>query len=133
VRAAGTVRALVRPASDASRLESRGVQIARGDMLDVDSLVASMTGVDAVITTAAGYTAYLRWRNANAPPPRRPGRRTHGTRPHPQREGPPLGRTPARIGSLTKPSGGQTTNAAWSALKVSRSSNVAIGSISICK
>ncbi|MGW0877891.1 NmrA family NAD(P)-binding protein, partial [Streptomyces sp. NPDC002740] len=27
------VRALVRPASDASRLESRGVQIARGDML----------------------------------------------------------------------------------------------------
>ncbi|MFH0180199.1 SDR family oxidoreductase [Streptomyces cacaoi] len=51
-----TVRALVRPASDAGRLESRGVQIARGDMLDVDSLVAAMTGADAVITTAAGYT-----------------------------------------------------------------------------
>ncbi|MFF3968036.1 SDR family oxidoreductase [Streptomyces griseorubiginosus] len=50
------VRALVRPASDASRLESRGVQIVRGDMLDVDSLVAAMTGADAVITTAAGYT-----------------------------------------------------------------------------
>ncbi|QJT06399.1 SDR family oxidoreductase [Streptomyces asoensis] len=50
------VRALVRPASDASRLESRGVQIARGDMLDVDSLVAAMNGADAVITTAAGYT-----------------------------------------------------------------------------
>ncbi|MEU9213915.1 NmrA family NAD(P)-binding protein [Streptomyces sp. NPDC048415] len=33
------VRALVRPASDASRLESRGVEIARGDMLNVDSLV----------------------------------------------------------------------------------------------
>ncbi|MFD9466028.1 SDR family oxidoreductase [Streptomyces sp. NPDC060027] len=48
------VRALVRPASDASRLESRGVQIARGDMLDVDSLVAAMNGADAVITTAAG-------------------------------------------------------------------------------
>ncbi|MEV0737644.1 SDR family oxidoreductase [Streptomyces sp. NPDC050549] len=50
------VRALVRPASDASRLESRGVQIARGGMLDVDSLVAAMNGADAVITTAAGYT-----------------------------------------------------------------------------
>ncbi|MBK3625401.1 SDR family oxidoreductase [Streptomyces sp. MBT49] len=50
------VRALVRQASDAGRLESRGVQIVRGDMLDVDSLVAAMTGADAVITTAAGYT-----------------------------------------------------------------------------
>ncbi|MET9513197.1 SDR family oxidoreductase [Streptomyces flavidovirens] len=50
------VRALVRPASDASRLESRGVQIARGDMLNVDSLVAAMNGADSVITTAAGYT-----------------------------------------------------------------------------
>src|SRR5690349_20062941 len=51
-----TVRALVRPATDASRLESRGVEIARGDMLDLDSLVAAMNGADAVITTAAGYT-----------------------------------------------------------------------------
>ncbi|MEB3370505.1 SDR family oxidoreductase [Saccharopolyspora mangrovi] len=50
------VRALVRPTSDASRLESRGVEIARGDMLDRDSLVAAMNGADAVITTAAGYT-----------------------------------------------------------------------------
>jgi uncharacterized protein YbjT (DUF2867 family) len=51
-----SVRALVRPTSDASRLEGRGVEIARGDMLDVDSLVAAMRGADAVITTAAGYT-----------------------------------------------------------------------------
>ena len=51
-----TVRALVRPATDPSRLEAKGVQIARGDMLDLDSLVAAMTGADAVITTAAGYT-----------------------------------------------------------------------------
>ena len=51
-----SVRALVRPTSDASRLESRGVEIARGDMLDLDSLVAAMHGADAVITTAAGYT-----------------------------------------------------------------------------
>ena len=51
-----TVRALVRPATDPSRLEAKGVQIARGDMLDLDSLVAAMTGADAVISTAAGYT-----------------------------------------------------------------------------
>ncbi|WP_210571045.1 SDR family oxidoreductase [Streptomyces sp. GESEQ-4] len=50
------VRALVRPTTDASRLEKRGVEIARGDMLDLDSLVTAMNGVDAVITTAAGYT-----------------------------------------------------------------------------
>ena len=51
-----SVRALVRATTDASRLESRGVEIARGDMLDLDSLVAAMQGADAVITTAAGYT-----------------------------------------------------------------------------
>ncbi|MEU5154123.1 SDR family oxidoreductase [Glycomyces sp. NPDC021274] len=50
------VRALVRPQSDASRLERQGVAIVRGDMLDLDSLVTAMTGADAVITTAAGYT-----------------------------------------------------------------------------
>ncbi|MFF1443304.1 SDR family oxidoreductase [Streptomyces sp. NPDC058295] len=50
------VRALVRPTTDASRLEKRGVEIARGDMLDLDSLVAAMNGADAVITTAADYT-----------------------------------------------------------------------------
>ncbi|SDB87159.1 Uncharacterized conserved protein YbjT, contains NAD(P)-binding and DUF2867 domains [Raineyella antarctica] len=53
------VRALVRPATDASGLESAGVEIARGDMLDLDSLVTAMTGVDAVVTTAAGYTRRL--------------------------------------------------------------------------
>ncbi|MCX4672368.1 NAD(P)H-binding protein [Streptomyces sp. NBC_01381] len=50
------VRALVRPTSDASRLENKGVEIARGDMLDVGSLVTAMNGADAVITTAAGHT-----------------------------------------------------------------------------
>ncbi|WP_284983175.1 NAD(P)H-binding protein [Arthrobacter sp. efr-133-TYG-118] len=53
---AKSVRALVRPGSDASKLEAKGVEIARGDMLDLDSLIAAMTGVDAVITSAAGYT-----------------------------------------------------------------------------
>ncbi|MEU9669728.1 NAD(P)H-binding protein [Streptomyces bobili] len=50
-----SVRALVRPTSDAGRIESRGVQIARGDMLDVDSLVAAMNGADAVSHAAPGF------------------------------------------------------------------------------
>ncbi|MEA5453552.1 SDR family oxidoreductase [Sinomonas sp. JGH33] len=53
-----SVRGLVRPASDASRLEAAGVEIARGDMMDLDSLVRAMEGADAVITTAAGYTRH---------------------------------------------------------------------------
>lgn len=50
------VRALVRPGSDASLLEELGATIARGDMMDPESLVSAMDGVDAVITSAAGYT-----------------------------------------------------------------------------
>ncbi|SEQ76969.1 SDR family oxidoreductase [Arthrobacter sp. OV608] len=57
------VRALVRPGSDASRLESRGVEIARGDMMDADSLIRAMTGADAVITSAAGYTRHRKGDN----------------------------------------------------------------------
>lgn len=55
-----TVHALVRPATEAGRLEAKGVQIARGDMLDPDSLVSAMSGADAVISTAAGYTRRTR-------------------------------------------------------------------------
>ena len=47
--------------------------------------------------------AYLRWRNANARLPSVPGRRTQGTRPHPQREGHPMGRTPPRRRGLNDP------------------------------
>ncbi|WP_159706314.1 SDR family oxidoreductase [Arthrobacter sp. 18067] len=50
------VRALVRPQSKAAKLEAKGVEIARGDMLDAASLVAAMTGVSAAVSTAAGYT-----------------------------------------------------------------------------
>ncbi|MEV8148244.1 SDR family oxidoreductase [Arthrobacter sp. NPDC080073] len=50
------VRALVRPGSDASRLEELGAAIARGDMMDPESLGHAMDGIDAVITSAAGYT-----------------------------------------------------------------------------
>ena len=52
------VRALVRPGSDASRLEAAGVEIARGDMLDAWSLLRAMEGAHAVITSAAGYTRH---------------------------------------------------------------------------
>ncbi|WP_320537273.1 SDR family oxidoreductase [Pseudarthrobacter sp. IC2-21] len=52
------VRALVRPGSDASRVEAAGAQVARGDMMDPASLSRAMEGADAVITTAAGYTRH---------------------------------------------------------------------------
>jgi uncharacterized protein YbjT (DUF2867 family) len=52
------VRALVRPTSDAKRLESDGVEIARGDMMDPESLLEAMDGADAVVSTAAGYTRH---------------------------------------------------------------------------
>jgi uncharacterized protein YbjT (DUF2867 family) len=52
------VRALVRPGSYATRLEAAGAAIARGDMMDPGSLLRAMEGVDAVITSAAGYTRH---------------------------------------------------------------------------
>jgi uncharacterized protein YbjT (DUF2867 family) len=51
-----SVRALVRDATDPSALHAKGIEIARGDMLDLESLTSAMTGTDAVISTAAGYT-----------------------------------------------------------------------------
>jgi len=51
-----SVRALVRDATDPGSLQAKGVEIARGDMLDLGSLTSAMTGTDAVISTAAGYT-----------------------------------------------------------------------------
>ena len=52
------VRALVRPTSDARRLERTGVEIARGDMMDPASLLDAMDSADAVVSTAAGYTRH---------------------------------------------------------------------------
>jgi uncharacterized protein YbjT (DUF2867 family) len=52
------VRALVRPTSNAARLEQAGVEIARGDMMEPESLLGAMDGADAVISTAAGYTRH---------------------------------------------------------------------------
>ncbi len=50
------VRALVRQSTDASRLESRGVAVARGDLTDAASLDRALEGASAVVTSAAGYT-----------------------------------------------------------------------------
>lgn len=50
------VRALVRPGSLAESLSSQGVEIVRGDMLKPETLAPAFEGIDAVITTAAGYT-----------------------------------------------------------------------------
>ena len=49
------VRALVREGTDPGRLAAKGVEIARGNMLDPPSLERAMDAVDA-LTTAAGYT-----------------------------------------------------------------------------
>ncbi|GAB4528930.1 MAG: SDR family oxidoreductase [Anaerolineae bacterium] len=51
-----TVRALVRPGSDTTRLQAKSVEIVRGDMLDINTLPPAMRGVDALITTAIGYS-----------------------------------------------------------------------------
>jgi uncharacterized protein YbjT (DUF2867 family) len=59
-----SVRALVRAKSDAGRLEAKGAEVVRGDMLDVASLIHAMTGVAGAISTAAGYTRNDK--NANA-------------------------------------------------------------------
>ncbi len=49
------VRALVREGSDADALAADGVEIARGDLLDPDSLERALMGARAVVTTATGY------------------------------------------------------------------------------
>lgn len=49
------VRALVRDGTDAGALAAKGVQIARGDLLDPASLDRALEGAGAVVTTANGY------------------------------------------------------------------------------
>lgn len=47
-----TVRALVRPTTDAGALEALGVEVVRGDLRDPASLAPALSGVDVVVTTA---------------------------------------------------------------------------------
>ena len=49
LKRAVTVRALVRPGSDASALEAQGVTVVRGDMMSPESLDAAFAKADAVI------------------------------------------------------------------------------------
>jgi uncharacterized protein YbjT (DUF2867 family) len=51
------VVALVRANSDATKLESLGADIVRGDITDTRSLPPAFKGIDAVVTSAIGYTA----------------------------------------------------------------------------
>ena len=50
-----TVRALVRPGTDASELEKKGVKIYRGDITKPETLSAALENADTVVTTAIGY------------------------------------------------------------------------------
>jgi len=54
-----TVRALVRPSSDAAELEERGVAIVRGDLLDPTSLALACRDVRAVVCTATAISRLL--------------------------------------------------------------------------
>jgi uncharacterized protein YbjT (DUF2867 family) len=50
------VRTLVREGTDPARLAAKGVEIARGDLLDRGSLDRAIDGVGTVVTTASGYS-----------------------------------------------------------------------------
>src|SRR5205807_10631832 len=52
------VRALVRPTSQTGALVAKGVELANGDLLELESLRPALDGVDAVVTSAAGYTGH---------------------------------------------------------------------------
>jgi nucleoside-diphosphate-sugar epimerase len=56
------VRALVRPTSDVSYLEERGVELVRGDITDPASLPAAVSGVDVVYHAAAMVSDWGPWR-----------------------------------------------------------------------
>lgn len=57
-----TVRALVRPSSDVSYLEERGVELVRGDITDPASLPAAVDGIEAVYHAAAQVSDWGPWR-----------------------------------------------------------------------
>lgn len=53
------VRALVRPATDATQLQAEGVEVIRGDLRDPTSLGPALVGVDTVVTTANALARIL--------------------------------------------------------------------------
>jgi NADH dehydrogenase len=54
-----SVRALVRPTSNASALEGLGIAVVRGDLTDPGSLVPAVAGVETVVTTANAISRLL--------------------------------------------------------------------------
>lgn len=52
------VRALVRPTSNTQSLQAAGVELVEGDLMRPDSLGRALDGVDAVVSSAAGYTGH---------------------------------------------------------------------------
>jgi uncharacterized protein YbjT (DUF2867 family) len=55
----GPVRALVRPATNATELEAAGVEVVRGDLTDAASLAPALAGVETVVTTATAIGRIL--------------------------------------------------------------------------
>ena len=60
------VRALVRPSSDVSYLQERGVELVRGDITDPASLPAAVAGIDVVYHAAAMVSDWGPWREFQA-------------------------------------------------------------------
>ena len=53
------VRALVRPATDASQVEGLGVEVVRGDLREPATLVPALAGVDTVVLSATAIGRIL--------------------------------------------------------------------------
>ena len=60
------VRALVRPSSDVSYLEGRGVDLRRGDIADRDSLAPAVEGAEVIFHAAAMVSDWGPWRKFRA-------------------------------------------------------------------
>ncbi|MCH7485005.1 MAG: NAD-dependent epimerase/dehydratase family protein, partial [Chloroflexi bacterium] len=56
-----SVRALVRPTSDTSYLESRATEFVVGDITEPDSLPAALSGVEVVYHAAANVSDWGPW------------------------------------------------------------------------
>jgi len=61
LRRGDSVRALVRPTSDTSLLESLGVELVRGDITDAPSLSPALEGIDVVYHAAAMVSDWGPW------------------------------------------------------------------------
>ena len=47
---------MIRPGSDASKIEAMGIGVVRGNMMKLDTLQSAFFGVDVLINTANGYS-----------------------------------------------------------------------------